>query len=59
MSIIGPIQNMLANETEKRKQEIHKAITDEVARKYYSDDYMTKNSSISMDNESICIAARK
>jgi ubiquinone/menaquinone biosynthesis C-methylase UbiE len=58
MSIIGPIQNMLASETEKRKQEIHKAITDEVARKY-TDDYMTKSSSIRMDNESICIAGRK
>jgi len=63
MSIIGPIQNMLANEDEKRKQEIHKVITDEVDRKYSApanpDDKITKSSSISMNNESICITGRK
>jgi ubiquinone/menaquinone biosynthesis C-methylase UbiE len=63
MSIIGPIQNMLANEDEKRKQEIHKVITDEVARKYNAtanpDDKITKSSSISMNNEAICITGRK
>jgi SAM-dependent methyltransferase len=63
ISIIGPIQNMLANEDEKRKQEIHKAITDEVAIKYNApantDDKMTKSGSISMNNESICITGIK
>jgi enediyne biosynthesis protein CalE5 len=63
ISVIGPIQNMLANEDEKRKQETHKVITDEAARKYNTpantDDKMTKSGSISMNNESICITGIK
>jgi enediyne biosynthesis protein CalE5 len=63
MSIIGPIQSMLANEDKKKKQEIRKLVRDEVARKYNTpagdNGKMTKSSSISMTNESICIVGRK
>jgi ubiquinone/menaquinone biosynthesis C-methylase UbiE len=63
MSIIGPIQSMLANEDEKTKQEIRSLVTDEVARKYKTsintNGKATENSTISMNNESICIVGRK
>src|ERR671921_2116966 len=35
--IIAPIHNLLANETEKRKEEIWKVVTEEVTRRYYID----------------------
>ena len=63
MSIIGPIQSMLAYEDKKKKQEIRDLVRNEVARKYNTpagaNGKMTKSSSISMDNESICIVGRK
>ena len=59
--IIAPIHNLLANETEKRKQEIWKAVTEEVARRYHSDDddNNSTGSVVRMDNECIIIVGRK
>jgi ubiquinone/menaquinone biosynthesis C-methylase UbiE len=58
--IIAPIHNLLANETEKRKQEIWKAVTEEVARRYYIDDNNNSTGSVvRMDNECIIIVGRK
>ena len=58
--IIAPIHNLLANETEKRKEEIWKAVTEEVARRYYIDDNNNSTGSIiRMDNECIIIVGRK
>ena len=59
--IIAPIHNLLANETEKRKQEIWKAVTEEVARRYHSDDDNNNStgSVVRMDNECIIIVGRK
>jgi hypothetical protein len=58
--IIAPIHNLLANETEKRKQEIWKAVTEEVARRYHSDDDNNSTGSVvRMDNECIIIVGRK
>ena len=58
--IIAPIHNLLANETEKRKEEIWKAVTEEVARRYYiDDDNNSTGSVVRMDNECIIIVGRK
>lgn len=59
--IIAPIHNLLANETEKRKEEIWKAVTEKVARRYYSDDDNNNStgSVVRMDNECIVIVGRK
>jgi ubiquinone/menaquinone biosynthesis C-methylase UbiE len=58
--IIAPIHNLLANETEKRKEEIWKAVTEKVARRYYIDDDNNKTGSVvRMDNECIIIVGRK
>jgi ubiquinone/menaquinone biosynthesis C-methylase UbiE len=59
--IIAPIHNLLANETEKRKEEIWKAVTEEVARRYYIDDDNNNGtgSVVRMDNECIIIVGRK
>lgn len=58
--IIAPIHNLLANETEKRKEEIWKAVTEEVARRYYiDDDDDSTGSVVRMDNECIIIVGRK
>ena len=57
--IIAPIHNLLANETEKRKEEIWKAVTEEVARRYYIDDDNSTGSVVRMDNECIIIVGRK
>ena len=58
--IIAPIHNLLANETEKRKEEIWKAVTEEVARRYYIDDNNNSTGSVvRMDNECIIIVGRK
>jgi ubiquinone/menaquinone biosynthesis C-methylase UbiE len=58
--IIAPIHNLLANETEKSKEEIWKAVTDEVARRYYiDDDNNSTGSVVRMGNECIIIVGRK
>jgi ubiquinone/menaquinone biosynthesis C-methylase UbiE len=57
--IIAPIHNLLADETEKRKEEIWKAVTEEVARRYYIDDDNSTGSVVRMDNECIIIVGRK
>jgi ubiquinone/menaquinone biosynthesis C-methylase UbiE len=57
--IIAPIHNLLANETEKRKEEIWKAVTEEVARRYYIDNNNSTGSVVRMDNECIIIVGRK
>jgi ubiquinone/menaquinone biosynthesis C-methylase UbiE len=59
--IIAPIHNLLANETEKTKEEIWKAVTEEVARRYYidDDDNNRTGSAVRMDNECIIIVGRK
>ena len=57
--IIAPIHNLLANETENRKEEIWKAVTEEVARRYYIDDNNSTGSVVRMDNECIIIVGRK
>ncbi|MDQ3983979.1 MAG: methyltransferase domain-containing protein [Thermoproteota archaeon] len=58
--IIAPIHNLLANETENRKEEIWKAITEEIARRYYiDDDDNSTGSVVRMDNECIIIVGRK
>ncbi|HEX5893110.1 MAG TPA: hypothetical protein VFY41_09635, partial [Nitrososphaeraceae archaeon] len=58
--IIAPIHNLLVNETEKRKEEIWKAVTEKVARRYYIDDDNNSTCSVvRMDNECIIIVGRK
>ncbi len=57
--IIAPIHNLLANETENRKEEIWKAVTEEIARRYYIDDDNSTGSVVRMDNECIIIVGRK
>jgi ubiquinone/menaquinone biosynthesis C-methylase UbiE len=57
--IIAPIHNLLANETEKRKEEIWKAVREKVARRYYIDDNNSTGSVVRMDNECIIIVGRK
>ena len=58
--IIAPIHNLLASETEKRKEEIWKAVTEKVARRYYiDDDNISTGSVVRMDNECIIIVGRK
>ena len=57
--IIAPIHNLLANETENRKEEIWKAVSEEVARRYYIDDNNSTGSVVRMDNECIIIVGRK
>jgi ubiquinone/menaquinone biosynthesis C-methylase UbiE len=56
-AIIAPIQEILANETETRREKIWKALTEEVKRKYVTAN--NNNKSIRMDNETICIVGRK
>ena len=55
-AIIAPLQDILANETETRREKIWKALTEEVKRKYVT---ANNNKSIRMDNETICIVGRK
>jgi SAM-dependent methyltransferase len=55
-TIIAPIQEILTNETETRREKIWKALTEEVKRKYVT---ANNNKSIRMDNETICIVGRK
>ena len=56
-AIIAPIHNILANETEERKEKIWRAVKEEVTRKY-SDKALGKGY-IKMNNETICILGRK
>jgi ubiquinone/menaquinone biosynthesis C-methylase UbiE len=59
--IIAPIQDILANETEDRREEIWKALEVEVERKYvsFNNNNIGHSRSIKMDNEAICITGRK
>jgi len=59
--IIAPIHNLLANESEERKEEIWKAVTEEAARRYCVDDNNNNNPGglVRMDNECIVIVGRK
>lgn len=56
-AIIAPIHNILASETEERKEKIWRAVKEEVTRKY-SDKALGKGY-IKMNNETICILGRK
>ena len=56
-AIIAPIQEILTNETETRREKIWKTLAEEVERKYV--DVNNNNKSIRMDNETICIVGRK
>lgn len=56
----------MANETERRREEIWKMLTKEVDRKYVTvskdsnnNNNIDHNRSIRMDNETICIVGRK
>jgi len=51
----APINAMLSNETEERKEEIWKAVTKEAARKYIDN----TTGCIRLDNEVICIVGKK
>lgn len=53
--IAAPVNVMLANETEMRKKEIWKAVTDQVRLKYSN----TINEHVSLNNEAICVAGRR
>ena len=55
-AIIAPIQEILANEPETRREKIWKALTEDVKRKYVT---ANNSKSIRMDNETICIVGRK
>jgi enediyne biosynthesis protein CalE5 len=60
--IIAPLQDMLANETEKRREEIWKALAEEIKKKYVlinNKNNKEYNKSIRMNNETICIVGRK
>ena len=57
-AIIAPIQEILTNETETRREKIWKTLAEEVERKYVAD-VNNNNKSIRMDNETICIVGRK
>ena len=61
-AVIAPIHDMLANETETRREKIWKALAAEVDRKYVSVNNKSNiehRTSIRMDNEAICIVGRK
>lgn len=63
-AIIAPLQDILANETERRREEIWKMLTKEIDRKYVTvsndnNNNIDHNRSIRMDNETICIVGRK
>ena len=61
-AVIAPIHDMLANETETRRENIWKALAAEVDRKYVSVNNKSNiyhRTSIRMDNEAICIVGRK
>lgn len=61
-AVIAPIHDMLANETETRREKIWKALAAEVDRKYVSVNNKSNiehRTSIRMDNEAIYIVGRK
>jgi enediyne biosynthesis protein CalE5 len=62
-TIIAPLQDILDNETERRREEIWKMLTKEVDREYVTvsnyNNNIDHNRSIRMDNETICIVERK
>jgi enediyne biosynthesis protein CalE5 len=64
-TIIAPLQDILDNETERRREEIWKMLTKEVDREYVTvsnynnNNNIDHNRSIRMDNETICIVGRK
>jgi len=53
--IVAPIRVMLANETDERKEEIWRAVTDQAKRLYADHD----NGHVKFINEAICIVGRK
>jgi ubiquinone/menaquinone biosynthesis C-methylase UbiE len=53
--IVAPIRVMLANETDERKEEIWRAVTDQAKRLYADHD----NGHVKFVNEAICIVGRK
>jgi hypothetical protein len=62
--IIAPLQDILANETEKRREEIWEALAEEIKKKYVlinknNNNNKEYNKSIRMNNETICIVGRK
>jgi ubiquinone/menaquinone biosynthesis C-methylase UbiE len=60
--IIAPLQDMLANETETRREEIWKTLVEKIERKYVplnNNNNINHSRSIKMDNETICIVGRK
>ena len=60
--IIAPLQDMLANETEKRREEIWEALAEEIEKKYVilnNSNNKEYDKSIRMDNETICIVGKK
>ncbi|HET7642236.1 MAG TPA: methyltransferase domain-containing protein [Nitrososphaeraceae archaeon] len=61
--IIAPLQDMLANETEKRREEIWEALAEEIRKKYVlinnNNNNKEYNKSVRMNNETICIVGRK
>lgn len=60
--IIAPLQDMLAKETERRREEIWKALAEKIERKYVplnNNNNLNHNRSIKIDNETICIVGRK
>lgn len=61
-AVIAPIHDILANETETRREKIWKALAAEVDRKYVSVNNKSNidhRTSIIMENEAICIVGRK
>jgi ubiquinone/menaquinone biosynthesis C-methylase UbiE len=62
-AIIAPIQDILSNETETRKEEIWKAFAKEIENKYVlvnnNNNNKEYNKSVKMNNETICIVGRK
>jgi len=61
--IIAPLHDILANETEKRREEIWEALAEEIKKKYVlinkHNNNKEYNKSIQMNNETICIVGRK
>lgn len=61
-AIIAPIQDILHNETETRREEIWKTLAEEIEKKYGALNTRNKNGYnkfIRMDNETICIVGKK
>ena len=52
-AIAAPINAMLADQSRERKEEIWKAVTESASR------YVDATGSVKLDNESICICAKK